>query len=286
MESFTRKMLLTALIVLLISPFANAAVKYGEMTIRKGNVIVVRNHRMRLYTQKNNPVVLYENDTVRTLKGSALSLTNPDQNRVYLGANSIMQLKKWKQKKSSGTIRMLFGKFRARTTKFRKNRSLNIRTATATMGIKGSLLDGNTGPDFTSGQNLGGDISIINNAGEEYDISEGQMGFLVDSLDQTVNFELLPGFVPGQTEDQREGANLGALDNDASKKAEVPESIRQAIKEKIVETAAKEGKTLSKEELERATPDTREELTEYIQNAIDNAAGTGVKVNVNVSVED
>ncbi|MBU2512855.1 FecR domain-containing protein [bacterium] len=285
MNRLTQKTLIVSLFILCIVPFTEAAIKYGEVAIKSGNVVIVRDHRMLLFTQKNNPVIVYENDTIRTLKGSALMLTNPDEHRVYLGSNAIMQLKKWQKKKESGAIRMLFGKFRAKTATVRKQKSLNLRTATATIGIKGSVGDGNTSPDMTSLGNRSGDMTVTTNDGEEYDVSEGQLGFLVDELRQGVDFEGIPDFDPSLSEDQQETTGTDALNTENSKTAEIPESIREAIRLRVknIEAAGGIDSIISGE---RAVPETREELVDYIQEAIDAAAGTGTKMNINVVVED
>ncbi len=285
MNRQTKKTLIVVLFIFLIAPFAEAAIKYGEVTIKSGNVVIVRNRRMLLFTQKNNPVTVYENDTIRTLRKSALLLVNSDQNRVHLGSNAIMQLKKWRKKKQSGTIRMLFGKFRAKTATIRKKRSLNLRTATATIGIKGSLGDGNTNGDVTMLSNFGGSMDMVANSGEEYGIDEGQMGYLIDSPGQDVTFEGIPGFDGSLTEEEQETTGLDKLNTPNSKSAELPDSIKEAIRLRV-KNIADAGGTDTIISGERAVPDTREELVDYIGEAVDAATGTGTKVEVNINVED
>jgi hypothetical protein len=218
-------LILISAIIVASSP-TQAATKFGEADIKKGNVVVVRSGRLLLYTQANNPVTIFENDTIRTMENSAMTLLNPDQNRITLGANAIMQVKRWKKKSDTGTVRMLFGKFRARTTALRKKKSLNIRTATATIGIKGSLAEGVTNSNFTSVANLGGNIDMGGT-----DIPTGTQAFKVDDgLPDLSGQSDNPNYNPGQSEDSQETGNTGQLDTADSKTIKVSPAIDKIIK--------------------------------------------------------
>ncbi len=279
------RVLLAVLLMSVLSVSAQAAIKYGEAVIKKGNVVIVRKGRMYLYTKKHNPVVVYENDTIRTLKNSALTLSNLDQNRVILGANAIMQVKGWKKHKKQGKIRMLFGKFRARTAQIKKNRSLNIRTATATMGIKGSLTDGNTDGDFSSMSNRGGSMTITDNQGNESDVPLGQMGFFVDGPGG--GMEPDPDFDPAKTEDEQEGSGLGSLDTPDSKSVEIPPFIQRVIETYVVEVAGITDEDILSDIADgRATPETIDILNDIITDAQNTFQDTNPKVNVNIKIED
>ena len=279
-----------ALIVLLAfmcSPLTHAAMKYGEAVIKRGNVVIVRQGRMYLYTEKNNPVTIFENDTIRTLKHSALVLSNPDQNRVILGANAIMQIKKWKQKENEGSIRMLFGKFRARTAQLKKKQSLNIRTATATMGIKGSLGQGATNGDFTSISNLGGNMTLTGNTGGESDVPLGQIGFNVDGPGAGFGMEPNPVYEPSLSEDQQETTGTEQLDTENSKSVEIPPFIQAVLQKYVVDVAQIEDDSII-EDLEdgQAEPETLDVLAGIINDAQDAFQQNSPKVNVIIDIED
>jgi FecR protein len=280
------RVLLVILLTLLCSSYSQAAIKYGEAVIKKGNVVIVRKGRMKLYTQKNNPVAIFENDTIRTLRNSALTLSNQDKNRVTLGANAIMQVKSWNKNKIKGKIRMLFGKFRARTAKLKKKRSLNIRTATATMGIKGSLGDGATNDDFTMLSNRGGNMDITNNGGEISGVPFGQATFNVDGPGGGT--QPITGFDPGQSEDEQEGSNLGDLDTEDPKSIEIPPFIQRVITKYVVEVAGiDEGEEIVTDLADgRATPETIDILNDIITDAQTTFQEAAPKVNVNIEIED
>lgn len=281
-----KKLALIFLAVLLCST-AYGATKYGEATIKKGNVVIVRDGRMYLYTTANNPVTLYEKDTIRTLKNTSLTLYNPDQHRIILGSNAIMQLKKWRKKKEQGILRMLFGKFRARTAAVQKRTRLNVRTATATIGIKGSLGDGATSSDFTSLSNLSGDMSVSNNEGDEVDVPSGQFAFNVDGKDQDFSFEDIPDYDPGKSEDEMETADTDNLDTEDPKEVDVPPVIEDAIEEGVTEVADADD-DLDGDDLEgdEGLPDIVNTVGDIINDIQDTASDANPSIDANITIED
>ena len=219
-----------------IGSYANAAVKYGDAQIKKGKAVIVREGRLYRFSSNDNPVVVYENDVIRTMGKSSLTLNTPDKNRILLGSNAIIQVKKWRKKKSKGILRMLFGKFRARTAKFRKKRLLRLRTATATIGVKGSLGEGATDPDFTSVANLGGEMVLDGN-----DIPPGEISFTVDNIGFEIStFENL-GFDPAVSEDEQEVLNPDKLETDDPKQVEPEPIVQQAIVDNVRNVLDNEG---------------------------------------------
>jgi hypothetical protein len=277
--------ILAILLVLtvLCSPFAVGAVKYGRANIEKGNVVIVREGRMYLYTKTNSPVTLYENDTIRTLKNTSLTLFNPDQHKVRLGANAVMQLRKWKKKRQQGTLRMLFGKFRARTAAVRKKSSLYLRTTTATIGIKGSLGDGATSADFTMLKNKSGAMSMINNAGQGLDIPVGQFGYNVDGLDKNISLEVDEDYEPGKSEDEMETSDTEQLDTEDTKEVDVPPVVEEAIQDNVVEVA--DASEVPDEEDDTDLSDLPEP-GDILDDVQEEAANAGVTIDATITIED
>lgn len=283
------KMLFLVVLMIMISPLTWAAIKYGEATIEKGNLVIVREGRMYLYTTANNPVVLYENDTIRTLKDTAVTFQNIDQNRVILGANAIMQLKKWRQQDDQGSIRMLYGKFRARTAAARKQSSLTMRTATATIGIKGSLGEGSTDSDHTSLSNLGGEMSMKNNQGEEFGIPTGQMGFNVDGRNQNVGVQENPNYDPNKSEDEAETSDTEQLHTEDPKAIDLPPAIEEAIEENVVEVAeVDEQPTVEPagEDLGQGLSDLQDTIDSTIQDSQTTASEANPSIDAIINFED
>ena len=83
---------------------------------------------------------------------------------------------------------LFFPKFRVRSMEGNKRRVMSIRTTTTIVGIRGSLGECNTGPDFTNLASLDGDMTI---AGEE--LPFGEAGFKLDD-----QLEGLSGLAPSQ----------------------------------------------------------------------------------------
>lgn len=282
------KMLVIVSLILALCPAVHGAVRYGEATVQKGNVVVVRNGRMFLFTSANNPVTLFENDTIRTLKNSSVTLYNPDQNRVILGANAVMQLKKWRKQNQSGTIRVLFGKFRARTAALRKRSGLNLRTATATIGIKGSLGEGATNSDFTSLSNLGGEMDITNNEGNSLDIPLGQFAFNVDGKDQEFSLDKAPAYDPGKSEDDMETTETEQLDTEDTKQMELPPVVEEAIEKNIVEVADAsdlESVGATQSDVSDFDASTVTDLLDVVKDVNENIQDTATKDNPKVEVK-
>ncbi len=270
-------------LTILVSPVVMGSVKYGRATIQKGNVVIVREGRMYLYTKTNNPVTLYENDTIRTLKNTSLTLYNPDQHKVILGSNAIMQVRKWSKKKQQGFLRVLFGKFRARTASVRKQSNLYLNTTTATIGIKGSLGEGATNSDFAMLKNKSGQMFMTNNAGQSLDVPVGQFGYNIDDFDQGFSLEEDEDYEPGRSEDEMETTDSDQLDTDDPKEVDVPPVIEDAIEDNIVEVAAL-GDAPDEEDDSNFSdiPDP----TEVLDEVQEDAANTGDTINATITIED
>jgi hypothetical protein len=280
------KSLLLVSLLFALSTVTQAAVRYGEATIQKGNVVIVREGRMYLFTAANNPVTLFENDTVRTLKGTALTLYNPDQHRVILGSNAIMQLKKWRRQKEQGGLRMLFGKFRARTAALRKRSGLSIRTATATIGIKGSLGEGATNSDFTSLANLGGSMETTNNNGDSVDVPVGQFAFNVDGSNQGFGLQNNPNYNPEKSEDELETSGQDNLNTEDPKEVEVPPVIQEAIDENVTEVADAGDGTDQDLGDDDGQPGFLENINQISDEAQEAASGTSPSIDAVITIED
>lgn len=242
-------------------PTLSAAPRYGEVLIQKGNAIVVRQGRILRFSASKNRVPIQQRDVIRTLKNSSAILFTENKNRITLGANAIIQVKKWTNKSKSGKLRMLFGKFRARATKLFNRQPMQIRTATAIIGVKGSLAEGVTNSNFTSVANLGGDIDMGG-----IDIPLGQQGFKIDNgqnqgLDGTSQN---PNFNPNTSEEEQETGDTEELDTTDTKEVETSPEIENAIVNEVEEVEETEGTTTP--ETNNITVEEEEELEQQEEN--------------------
>ena len=115
-----------------------AATKYGEAFIKRGSMTVVRGGRTTRYRQVNRPIRIEENDLIRVRSRSRVLLKTREKADMTLGSNSVFHVKKWRKKGKTGFMRSLFGRFRATVTGLFGGRRVNVRTASATIGVKGT----------------------------------------------------------------------------------------------------------------------------------------------------
>ena len=115
-----------------------AAAKYGDAIIKKGSMTVVRGGRTKRYRGVNRSVRIEENDLIRVRSRSRVLLKTREKADLTLGSNSVFHVKKWRKKGKTGFARSLFGRFRASITSLFGGRSVNVKTASATIGVKGT----------------------------------------------------------------------------------------------------------------------------------------------------
>ncbi|MBU3914012.1 hypothetical protein KKA14_00585, partial [bacterium] len=111
----------------------------------------------------------------------------------------------------------------------RKDRFLKLRTATATIGIKGSLGEGVTGPDFTSLANLGGEIDL-----DDTQIPLGEIAFKVDNIHFQIQIFKNPNYAPDVPEDEQETSKPDSLDTTDPKLSEPDPAVKKAVSKYVV----------------------------------------------------
>ena len=115
-----------------------AAPQYGEAVIGKGSMTIVREGRSLQFETVNQRVPVNEDDLIRVRAESEVVLTSREKATITLGSNSVFQVKPWRARGQSGTVRALFGRFRAAIVGLTGGEQFNVRTATATIGVKGT----------------------------------------------------------------------------------------------------------------------------------------------------
>jgi len=210
---------------------------HGSATIYSGSVVIVRNAENLIFNSSDSLVEIQEGDLIRVgLKGN-LRLNFRSGDRITLGSNAILQVRRWFKGQRKGNLRMLFGKFRARTMDGNKRRVMSIRTTTTIVGIRGSLGEGNTGSDFTNLANLDGDMTI---AGEE--IPFGEAGFkLDDQLEGLSGLAAIPNFDPDLSADERETQAPETLNTTDTKNPDLSVGITEVSLQSIEPVSDSEG---------------------------------------------
>ena len=128
------------LAVLFLSSPAWGATKYGDATIESGKMIVLRGGQRMVYTPSDQNVSINHQDIIRLGSSSKVVLRTVEKATLTLGSNAVLHVEPWQKQEKKGAMRMLFGRFRAVVTGLSGGERFNVRTATATIGVKGTEL--------------------------------------------------------------------------------------------------------------------------------------------------
>lgn len=168
-------------LLLLVSGVLWAATQYGEAVIEKGSMTIIREGRTLQFSQANQPVPVNEEDLIRVRAQSSVVLKSRENARVTLGANAVFHVKRWRQREKQGFVRALFGRFRAAVVGLTGGEQFNVKTATATIGVKGTEYR-------TQVTSRGGTMLIVTHntvglhgqRGTEVDVTTGHLSLVVN----------------------------------------------------------------------------------------------------------
>ncbi len=134
-----RKIVIIFASILLFAQSASGLTKYGDATINKGFLIVVRNGQTLRFTDPDQTYEILKHDVLKVGPDSMVTLDTVEKTIVKFGSNAVFQVRPWKQKKKRGYLRMLYGKALVMTKKiFTRKDRFNLKTATAVAGVRGS----------------------------------------------------------------------------------------------------------------------------------------------------
>ena len=136
------KPIIGMLAFMLLSAPAWGATKYGDAVIEEGSMTVLRDGQRSVYTPADRDVTINHQDIIRLGNGSKVVLRTVEKATLTLGSNAVLHVEPWKRDEKKGAMRMLFGRFRAVVTGLSGAERFNVRTATATIGVKGTDLTG------------------------------------------------------------------------------------------------------------------------------------------------
>lgn len=120
------------------SASAWAATEYGVAQVEKGELLIIREGRKITVNPSESNVSVNEEDLLRVRPDSRVVLTSREKATIVLGANAVFHVKPWVDKEEKGFARMLFGRFRAAIKGLVGGERFNVKTATATVGVKGT----------------------------------------------------------------------------------------------------------------------------------------------------
>lgn len=116
---------------------AFGAAQYGVAEVEKGAMTLVRDGNKLHYTAGGAPVNIVVDDVILVQQDSRVVLRTQDKALVTIGSNAAFQVRPWESQEKSGFLRALFGRFRVKATAL-AGQEFNVKTATATIGIKGT----------------------------------------------------------------------------------------------------------------------------------------------------
>jgi len=114
------------------------AAQYGSAVVEQGQMTILREGRPLSFKASPQPIDVNEQDLVRVRDASRIVLKTRDNATLTLGANAVFQCEPWQAPNTSGTFRLLFGRFRAVVSGLAGNEHFAMKTATATIGVKGT----------------------------------------------------------------------------------------------------------------------------------------------------
>jgi hypothetical protein len=144
---------IVAAMVMAAAPLVGAAAKYGDAVVEQGSMTIIREGRSLSFRASGQPVAVNEQDLVRVRENSRVVLQTADKAAVTLGSNAVFHVQPWQQQENRGVFRMLFGRFRATVTGLAGGERFNVKTATATIGVKGT--------EYSSAVTSGGYTSVL-----------------------------------------------------------------------------------------------------------------------------
>ncbi|MDH4120278.1 MAG: FecR family protein [Deltaproteobacteria bacterium] len=173
-------------IILLLASLGMAAMtamagQYGEGTLEEGNVTILRNGKPMVMSKGAAKIAIMEKDLIRMgAKGRMVIQTN-EKAVVTLGPNAILHVEPWSQRDKKGNVRMLFGRFRTQVSGLVTGEQFNVKTATATIGVKGTeyvaIVSSNGNTTMIPVENV---VQLEGLDGLAQDVTPGQMSVVIN----------------------------------------------------------------------------------------------------------
>ena len=193
-------------LLLLLSGALMAATQYGEATVEQGSMTIVREGRSLQFNTVNETVPVNEEDLIRVREDSRVVLKSRENATMTLGANAVFHVKPWRAKGKTGFVRALFGRFRATIAGLVGGEQFNVKTATATIGVKGTeYLSAITSRGSTMLITTEHDPDFTGQRGPPVDVQPGEMSLVIN-----INPPTPPAPVPPEVGQQFGINNLNA----------------------------------------------------------------------------
>jgi hypothetical protein len=204
-----------ATVVLMVCAGAAQAALYGNASVVQGEMTILRAGQAMRYAQGDDGINVEEGDLIRVRNRSRVMLATVEKATINLGSNAVFQVKPFEKKEEKGLFRVLFGRFRAKISGLAGNERFNVKTATATIGVKGTeytsftTATGATGAGVTESQ-----VTFIDNNGVTHEIPTGFFSLALNegAIDPIATPEELLGLITGDDLDSPPPGSPGAND--------------------------------------------------------------------------
>ena len=181
---------LTVLGIALSVPVWGAA-KYGDASIQKGKLTVLREGRRLTFDESDRQVEINHLDVIRVGRNSNVVLSTIEKATITLGSNAVFQVKPWQRKEEKGFFRMLFGRMRAKISGLVGSERFSVQSATATIGVKGTeeVILVNVQGDATLGVTEN-EVELRGRGGGQLNVLEGAASGVVGGVTPAKSFEI------------------------------------------------------------------------------------------------
>ncbi|MDH5752285.1 MAG: FecR family protein [Deltaproteobacteria bacterium] len=244
-----------------------AANTYGEAEVEKGELLILRKGQRIKVDQNSGPTTVMEEDLLRVRNNSSVKLVSNEKATLTLGANAVFHVKPWERREDKGSARMLFGRFKASIKGLTGGERFNVKTATATIGVKGT--------DYRSSVGTQGETLIISEdhfpmltglTGPTRDVSPGMVSFAAQGIQATA-----PAPAPESVKLAFAASNLDAPPANSRMALIIPgqEGLVDAgiVTEKEIENAQEEkAEPVSIDESTGASPDVDTNIGDALDN--------------------
>ncbi|MDH4225390.1 MAG: FecR family protein [Deltaproteobacteria bacterium] len=260
---------LSLLMVGLVVSSAAWAGKYGDAVLEEGKMTVLEQGKKPVvYTASNKSITINMSDVIRMGDNSRVKINTGEKAEVTLGANAIMHVQPWNQRQKAGNMRMLFGRFRAKVSGLVTGEQFNVKTATATIGVKGTeyiaIVSSNGNTTMIPVENV---VQLEGLDGLAQDVTPGQISVVVNGQRASAPTKV-PGKIHKELTNEKLASpgvesnranllpgevsllNAGIINEDLLMESKIEEfTLEQALLKPIgeIESLEKEGRSFSKE---------------------------------------
>ncbi|MEE8397043.1 MAG: FecR domain-containing protein, partial [bacterium] len=276
----TLKLSTLLLLGLLLALPAWGATKYGDAVIKNGKLTVLREGRRMVFSPTDRQVQINHQDVIRLGSKSSAVLQTVEKATLTLGSNAVLQVEPWKRRQKTGLMKMLFGRFRATITGLTGAQRFNVKTATATIGVKGTDLTVLTTPNervlvWVKSSNSQAPVTLEGLFGDEQNLNVGFASVVVGTTPAAEPVEATPAL-------QQELASVDSPPANSPEAEVLPPAAQEAglptDSDDGTDDAAEEGEEPEESNTEEQAADVVEQVEAATQSATEDLFRADVRI--------